>query len=131
MPCPLRKSALILLIQLVVVSLYSQKYANNWVVGMKAGINFNFNPPQTFSGTTTGSYGTSTWSDSNGNLLFYTDGSSVYNSSHTIIPNGSGMNMKSTQSVIIPLPGSQSIFYIFANSGSNPDFKYSVVVLYK
>src|SRR5690606_20622744 len=48
-------------------------------------------------------------------LLFYTDGSTVWNANHVVMPNGTGLlgNSSSAQSaIIIPKPGSLTNYYI-------------------
>jgi hypothetical protein len=66
-------------------------------------------------------------------MLFYTDGSTVWDRNNTIMPNGTGLVSSSTctmSAVIIPKPGSSTLYYIF----TPPDyistalyFSYSVV----
>ncbi len=79
-----------------------------------AGVNFNTDPPPialTNSAINT-SEGTAVISDAHGNLLFYTDGSIVYNRNHTIVLNGEdlGASFTTTQSAIIaPLPNDSNI----------------------
>lgn len=67
-----------------------------------------------------------------GNLLFYTDGITVWNQNHVIMPNGTGLqgNSSSTQSgVIVKQPGNSNIYFIFtiAAAGFVNGFNYSVV----
>ena len=62
------------------------------------------------------SEGCATLCNEYGNLLFYTDGIHVWNRNHQIMPNGNNLfgNQSSTQSgIIVPKPGSTSIYYIF------------------
>lgn len=82
--------------------------------------------------------GMGTISDKDGNLLFYTDGYTVFDRSHQPMPNGSSLiplngYSKTHQSIIIPRPGSDQIFYIFTtdpyNGQSNSGFFYSEVDL--
>ncbi|MCR5861026.1 T9SS type A sorting domain-containing protein [Flavobacterium sp. J372] len=56
-------------------------------------------------------------SDSNGNLLFYTDGKKVWNKNHTVMANGTiGYYPDFTQPVIIiPHPGDSNKYYIVKN----------------
>jgi gliding motility-associated-like protein len=63
--------------------------------------------------------GCSSVSDKDGNLLFYTDGITVWNKNHAEMSNGTGLlgNSSSTQSsVVVKKPGSDNLYYIF-----NPD----------
>lgn len=110
----------------------------HWYFGNGAGIDFS-------SGTavadTTGALhtyeGCGVMSDTSGNLLFYTDGDTVWNKLHQPMPNGWGLNGcgnfgSSEQAVlIIPQPRNDSLFYIFTtdcweNSGAG-GFSYSIV----
>lgn len=97
----------------------AQLEASNWYFGFNAGINFD---PATgavtalTNGQVSTNEGCASISDENGQLLFYTDGSTVYDSSHNIMVNGVGLrgNPSSTQSaIIIPKPQDPNIYYIF------------------
>ncbi|WP_299251239.1 T9SS type B sorting domain-containing protein [uncultured Lacinutrix sp.] len=97
----------------------AQKEAANWYFGDNAGVNFNLDT-NTVSAVSDGQLSTeegcTSISDSNGNLLLYTDGRTVYNANHNIMPNGNGLkgDASSTQSaIIIPKPNDPNIYYIF------------------
>ena len=113
---------------------WGQNESNNWYFGKNAGIEFTGAPtPSTLLGGQVNAHGGSTAiSDSNGNLLFYTNGMTIWNKNHTAMPNGSGLMGHATatqNSIIIPKPGSTSIYYVFTNdiySGSN-GLRYSEV----
>lgn len=106
---------------------YSQKEANIWYFGNKAGLDFNSgNPIELIDGQLITGEGCATISDNNGQLLFYTDGQTVYNRTHAIIPGGTGLkgHSSSAQSaIIIPQPLNDSIFYVFTapSIGSSTD----------
>lgn len=113
---------------------YSQKEASVWYFGSNAGIKFNGDG--TVSALTDGMLNThegcASIADTDGNLLFYTDGMFVYNKNHQIMPNGSGLtgNQSSTQSAtIVQKPGSLNIFYIFtlASFAGTNGFRYSTI----
>lgn len=60
----------------------------------------------------------STISDTNGNLLFYTNGDTIWNKNHLVMANGTGLlNCQSSSQggLIIKKPGSNNLFYIFTN----------------
>jgi len=108
----------ILLVYILLSNLcYSQKEDNIWYFGIEAGLDFNSGSPIALNnGALIAEEGCSSISDSNGNIEFYTNGIQVINKSHTIMSNGTGLygNMTTTQSaVIVPKPGSSSIYYIF------------------
>ncbi|WP_111709209.1 T9SS type B sorting domain-containing protein [Lutibacter citreus] len=97
--------------------IFAQREAGIWFFGKNAGLDFNSGSPVALNGgqlqTTEGC---STISDRNGNLLFYTNGSTVWNAKHQIMPNGNGLlgHKSSTQSaIIIPNPSNPDIYYIF------------------
>ena len=63
------------------------------------------------NGQVSASEGCSSISDPAGNLLFYTDGITVFDSNHDIMPNGSGLfggTSASNSAVIVPKPGSST-----------------------
>jgi hypothetical protein len=96
---------------------FSQGETDNWYFGQNAGLNFATNPPTPLlDGELDTNEGCAVLSDSDGNLLFYTDGSTVWNRNHDIMMNGTGLlgDSSSTQSaIIIPKPEDNNIFYIF------------------
>ena len=112
---------------------YGQKEGNIWYFGNFAGIDFNSGAPVALTnGALATDEGCSSISDDMGNLLFYTDGISVWNRNHVRIPNGFGLmgDPSSTQSaIIISKPGSNNIYYIFTTLGfGEPDgLRYSIV----
>src|SRR2546421_1458715 len=105
---------------LIFISLFSfgQKEANIWYFGKNAGVDFSSGAPVAITnGKLNTDEGCATICDkTTGQLLFYTDGITVYDRTHTAMPNGTGLkgNKSSTQSsVIVPKPGSATQFYIF------------------
>ncbi len=118
-------------------AVFPQGEAANWYFGFGAGIRFNqasgtidvLDDGQLFTNE-----GCASISDSDGNLLFYTDGSTIYNRNHTILPNGTGLygDASSTQSgIIVQKPNDINIYYVFTvdNNLVNGNFglNYSVV----
>lgn len=107
--------------------------ANYWFFGSQAGLNFNTNPPTILqNGTTIGPDNSSTISDSNGNLLFYTDGLNVKNSLHATMPNGSGLighGSGGQCALIVPIPCSSTKYVIFHTTEfSSPGHLHYTVV---
>ncbi len=107
-----------------------------WYFGQNAGINFN-DPQRAISGPMSTPEGTATISDRNGNVLFYTDGESVWNRENNVMPNGTdiGGNQESTQSsLIVPFPNDETLFYVFTteeifdNSG-NDSYKMGYAIV--
>ncbi|WP_452224184.1 T9SS type B sorting domain-containing protein [Lacinutrix chionoecetis] len=115
----MKKIVLLLLTLLSCVISNAQKEASNWYFGDNAGVNFNLDTDIVTplnNGQLATDEGCTSISDANGNLLFYTDGRTVYNANHNIMPNGTGLrgDPSSTQSaIIIPKPNDPDIYYIF------------------
>jgi gliding motility-associated-like protein len=113
---------------------HAQKEAFFWHFGDYAAIDFNTGAPVAVSGSALSSIeGTSSVCDgATGNLLFYTDGITVYNRLDNVMPNGTGLhgNSSSTQcGLIVRLPGTTGIYYVFSVdqlAGTN-GLKYSIV----
>ncbi|MEI6020994.1 MAG: T9SS type A sorting domain-containing protein [Bacteroidota bacterium] len=107
--------------------------ANNWLFGFGAGLNFNIVPPMVVSSGSLSNYdNTSSMSDQNGQLLFYTDGQSVWNRNHVLMPNGSGLLGNTTAgqcALIVPIPSNSNQYVIFhVTEFANPGYlSYSVV----
>ncbi|HEY0046471.1 MAG TPA: PKD domain-containing protein, partial [Flavobacterium sp.] len=128
---------ILILILFLPLASFSQKEAANWYFGYQAGLDFNSGVAVSVTdGQLNQSEGCATISDSMGNLLFYTNGISVYNASHLLMQNGTGLmgDDSASQSAIIVLnPGDDSLYYIFtvdaAGGPANPasGFRYSVV----
>ncbi|MEP3836341.1 MAG: T9SS type B sorting domain-containing protein [Algibacter sp.] len=134
----MKKTILFVIFCVIGISSFSQAEASNWYFGYGAGITFNqingevsaLNDGQLFTNE-----GSAAISDSFGNLLFYTDGITVWNKNHGVMTNGSGLNgdPSSTQSaIIVPKPNTPDIYYIFTVDDHNPDethygFNYSEV----
>ncbi|CAA9257616.1 MAG: hypothetical protein AVDCRST_MAG56-2295 [uncultured Cytophagales bacterium] len=94
-----------------------QKRANYWYFSQYAGLDFNAGSPVALTdGALATRDGCSTIADQEGKLLFYTDGVTVWNRLHQPMPNGTDLwgSYSSTQSaLIVPKPGSSSLYYIF------------------
>jgi hypothetical protein len=125
----------LLLIILIFASLlsYSQHQTDNWYFGWNAGIDFSSGTPVAITGgALVTTEGCSSISDNAGNLLFYTDGVSVWNRNNIVMPNGTGLfgSVSSTQSaLVVPKPGSSTEYYIFTldEIGGPNGFCYSIV----
>lgn len=94
----------------------------NWRFGHAAGLNFDKNnnyEASVFTGSSGITFeGNSCISDTDGNLLFYCNGDTLWNALHQPMMNGSGLLCdKNTKisSQIIPRPGSSTQFFVFVN----------------
>ena len=110
--------------------------ANIWYFGNKAGIDFNKRPPVALNNSAMDApEGCAIICDRNGKTIFYTDGTNVYNKNHLLITTNIGGNPTSAQSsIIVPVPGDETLYYIFTTeaitSGTNT-VKYSLFDLKK
>ena len=97
---------------------FAQPQAYNWYFGQNAALNFSSGNPVSISGSAMNTYeGCASISDPiTGILLFYTDGTYVWDKNNNQMPNGFGMHGSSTSTqsgVIVPHPDSANIYYIF------------------
>jgi hypothetical protein len=107
----------------------------NWIFGDNAGITFNpiryGSTPSPLSGSMTSQEGVSSISNEDGQLLFYTNGDTVYNSGNTVMSNGTGLSSSGTStqsSIIIPKPDSNKYYIFTTDFNGNPNgFEYSIV----
>ena len=88
---------------------------------------------QTDQATPFGNAGAVTITDQfTGNLLFYTDGTQVFDASHTLTPNGTGLIGDPSINVPVvsaPVTGSLGQYYLFTNPGLNApaEIQYTIV----
>ena len=116
----------------------AQLQNTNWHFGNQAGMNFNDGseaPSMLDNNVLQTNGGSASVSDENGNLLFYTDGITVWNNANEVIPNGTGLygSTEVSQSVlIVPKPKDENKYYIFSNQADITDtngLSYSLVDL--
>ena len=115
--------------------IFAQGEANIWYFGENAGLDFNSGSPIPLTNGQLNTFeGCSSFSDSSGNLLFYSDGTTVWTKDHTIMLGGTGLkgDPSSTQSaMIIPKPGNTSVYYLFTVgsrvSGGDYGFDYYTI----
>jgi gliding motility-associated-like protein len=142
------KKLVLLILLFFAFNISAQKEANFWYFGENAGLDFSTNPPTALTvGELDTNEGCSSFSDADGNLLFYSDGTEVFNKNHNLMTYSDGNpannlkgNPSSTQSgMIIPKPGSTSIYYLFTvgtdfvSPGGipNPGFNYYTIDMTK
>lgn len=122
------------LLSSLAVPSYAQKEGHIWYFGDKAGIDFNTIPPTALvDGEMTTSEGCATIADANGKLLFYTDGTTIWNKNHQPMPNAQQDlmgNSSSTQSaIVLRKPGSIHIYIVLTVDilATNRGLRYSEV----
>lgn len=114
---------------------YAQKEGYIWYFGQNTGLDFNTNPPSILNNGQLNTFeGCASIADGNGNLLFYTDGITVWNKLHQVMPNGTGLkgDPSSTQSaVVVPQPQNPDLYYVFTvDANAGPDgMQYSILNL--
>ena len=127
------KSILFLLILLSASIHFSQNEFSKWYFGSYAGLDFSTSPPTILTnGALNTPEGCATVCDNTGSLLFYTDGTAIWNSTHTIMANGGPLfgNLSTTQSALIAKqPGTNSLYYVFTldQTGGANGARYSIV----
>lgn len=126
---------------LIPLYIFPQGETNNWYFGNGAAIKFNEDGTVTSlkESKITTFEGCATISNADANLLFYTDGISIFNSEHEIMENGNDLygNPSNTQSaIIVPKPKDSNIYYVFTVDtiatledleASYDGFSYSIV----
>ncbi len=133
------KNSLLLLIFLFCVNYIFAQQNNIWYFGRKAGLSFNTSGIQPVPSILSDSQmdtneGSSSICDGNGNLLFYSNGTTVYNRNHQVMLNGDNLkgNISSVQAcIIIPVPGNDSIYYLFTTDAIEnlfaDGYNYSII----
>jgi gliding motility-associated-like protein len=127
------KCCFILLIIFTGKHCYAQREANIWYFGRYLGLDFNSGAPVPLNdGQLNTTEGVATISDANGSLLFYTEGTKIWNKVHQVMPNGTGLfgDLSSTQSaIIVPKIGDPARYYVITvDQLSGPrGLNYSIV----
>ncbi len=125
-----------IIISFITFSLNAQYEAAHWFFGTHAGMDFSGGAPvREPGGQIDTEEGCSSISNACGDLLFYTDGITIWNANHQIMQNGTGLHGddSSTQSgIVVPKPGDRHTYYVFTvddayASPSTDGMQYSVV----
>ena len=114
----------LLFLSLCCAQIYAQNEASNWYFGQNAGLRFN-GATGTVTAITDGQLNTlegcTSISDIDGNLLFYSDGRTIWNSVHIPMANASealgtglkGDDSSTSSGLIVPKPQDLDSYYIF------------------
>ncbi len=97
---------------------------NIWCFGAGAGIDFNGAVPVYFDQNMYSREGCASVSDANGNLLFYTRGSKIWDRNGNVMPNGTGMFGNGPVQNGQPI-GSSAGGAIAVKSVTDPDIYYA------
>lgn len=150
-----KKTFLFLILLLCSFFTYSQQEASYWYFGQNAGLRFNAGAGTVevvADGQINTLEGCTSISDTSGNLLFYSDGITVWNANHLPMANGNvalgtglkGDDSSTSSGLIVPKPQDPNLYYIFtvdephhenssavpggfANDGVNDGLMYSLV----
>ena len=109
----------------------------HWYFGLGAGLDFS---GATLSNDTINSMNgieaCAILSDTSGNLLFYSNGDTVWDRTHAIMPNGTGLfgcGSSTSGVLIVPDPGHSNLYFIFttdcAEDSGKLGLRYSIVDL--
>lgn len=121
--CQLKSATLLccLLSPFLLFAQYNIPENNIWAMGQKCGIDFNTNPPTAIATGISSPEGSATVCNSNGQLLFYTNGTDAWTAAGNLMPNGIEINnvpahtLSSTQgALIIPDPVNTTRYYLFS-----------------
>jgi hypothetical protein len=116
------KLSLISLTILLTTCMFSQNESSKWYFAHKAALDFMTEPPTPlYNSVMICGEGSTSVADEYGNLLFYSDGSTVWNKQHLVMANGTGLlgDQTSSQSgIIIKKPGSSTVYYFFTQAAA-------------
>lgn len=107
----------------------------NWVFGDSVRINWGTGSPLMVATNKMGGFeACASYSDASGELLFYSDGTRIWDRNHNLMPNGLGMmghRSASQGAIIVPVPGSETKYYLFTTDALENTFfqgmRYSIV----
>ena len=134
----MKKTVITCLLFVLIYSVNAQKENNIWYFGHNAGVDFNSGAPvPLYDGQLETYEGCASICDENGNLLFYSNGVTVWNKNHEIMDGGYNLdgNVLATNSAtILKCPGEENLYYIFTigdrvinSMGYYDKCKYSIV----
>lgn len=115
------------------LSFMGQNEFAKWYFGKYTGLDFMTNPPSVINHSTLNTFeGSASMADGAGNLLFYTDGITIWNKQQAVMANGTGLmgNSSTVQSaLIVKQPGNSNIYYVFTLDlqGGPNGLRYSLV----
>lgn len=109
------------------------KTGNHWIFGNFAHLNFISGQFEIDSAASfIGREGAATLSDSNGNLLYYTNGETIWNKNHDILKNGDdllGSNSTTQSTLLLPFPENDSLVVVLSSDlqGNDDGLSYSII----
>lgn len=118
------------------VEVSGQREADNWAFGWDDGINFSTGEPVPIDDINLFTfYGSTSLSDNEGNLLFYSNGVEILNRENHNMPHSDeliGSYLNPNPCIAFPMPGTAGKYYLFTVGGtengvSRPGAEYSVI----
>ena len=107
---------------------FSQGENDNWYFGNKAAVNFSGTTPIALTNSAMSApEACGSVSNSGGELLFYTDGMTIWDRSHSQMPNGTGLTgtVNSSQVLIIQDLVNKDRYYVFTTGDSYNNQSYT------
>ena len=111
-----------------------KRNTDKWYFGEGAAVDFSSGIPTAVSGCAMMQReGVASIANDAGNLLFYTEGSTVWDANNTVMPNGTsllGSWLSAQSSIIVPAPGVANQYYIFTVhnwTDGTSEFAYSII----
>ncbi len=107
---------------------FSQGENDNWYFGGQANINFAGTTPTVVNNSVMNAPAAcGSISDSQGNLLFYTNGMTIWDRDHNVMLNGSGLTgtVNSAQLLIMPDLVNSDRYYVFTTADSYNNLSYT------
>lgn len=108
-------------------TVFAQKENNVWAFGDHMGLDFNSGSPAIISTGIQTLGGSASVCDANGRLLFYTQGDTIWNRNHQVMPNSAGLiapytsnagSQSSQGQLIVPVINNPSQYYVFSMESS-------------
>jgi hypothetical protein len=100
-----------------VLTSFGQNETTKWYFGSTAAVDFLSGAPVALTSSVMAtSEGSASIAGPGGNLLFYTNGNTIWNANHIAMSNGSGLfgsSISCQSAVIVKQPGSASLYYVF------------------
>lgn len=130
----IRQISLLFSTFLISIALPSQNETKKWFFGDCLGLDFVTIIPTAISTSSMKSVGgCSSIADINGNLLFYTNGKTIYNKFHQVMSNGNSLAGDSTATqaaLIVKQPGNQNKYFVFTagNAFNNTQGLYYSII---
>lgn len=127
-----RRLSTLLILNFFISFLYSQHEFDKWVFGNGTGIDFTSGTPTAFSANISAWDNSGSIADATGNLLFYSEGTHLYDKNGNVMPNGNGIlgdTSGGQPATIVRKPGSELLYYVFTvpNFGGPNGLRYTIV----